>query len=1177
MRRKLWHWKRSWSKLTVVSTLALSSAELAAAAETEAANRHEEVDFTPRMQVGEDRFDKDLKLNLAIQNPLVVVEADGTVLEPLRFYMYNNYPDLIVSYEITLYDGEDKENLAPIHVVRGEGQEGWIEWDGKMPVGKEWKENYQYKAVLEVIGKDGKKDIVKPLFFKTISVRDGQLDNYKAEVDEFELPGYGVDRTDHRGILPSSAFGKAIVQVSHLQYAKDITLNGIPVVADANGRLMKELILEPGTHKVNLKWTDEFGAPQSREETIVIEKGGKKDFFFVGMADITASKNRVSGPGASVLAVDDRFDGRTHWDSRIMFYMKGDVGERTRLTAHADTGEEKLSDMFKKIGERDPRRFSRELSTRELYPIYGDNSTTVSDVDTQGKFYLRLERDKTSFLWGNYTSDTRQTELAAYSRSLYGAQFKTESKDLTKFGDVKNYATFFGAIGETRGAHNEFASTGGSLYYLKHQRVTQGSLQLKAELRDANTGRVLSETYLQEGLDYEIDNFQGRVMLTKALSMTSPSGSIISGNGILGGDNIYIVADYEYYNDSLAADEQNTFGGRVSFWGGDNFRLGGSYIQEEKDSVAGGGHYRLFGVDATWRPYRGTYTTVEFAKTKSTLGGIFFSDNGGITFSAGGNNGGEKNGQALKIAQVINFSELTDQKLPLTVDGYYVKKEKGFANFVEALAHDTTEYGAELSYDWRPNGERKTTVKHTFEKQENQYYERITSVLHREELQAGIRGTVEVQDRREKQYMSSGQETTREVLAAIKVEKDIGQGRHKVYGVVQGTLSREGDVKDNNKVTLGFESQVTKKLRLGLEGFAGNRGNGGGVMVNYDVNDRASIYTKVTSDLDSNASREITATSGVLFKPTSKMDLYTEHQKKSFSRERQTSDIYGVRYKPNTNHSFELSYSAGEVRRGDSGLSLGRRDVTDRDVWILGYGFENKDLQYQSKLEYRRDKGAEDMRQWVTTNRFKTSQSKDWSWLAQFDYAKTKGDNSETLADFTEAAIGFAYRPIKHDRLNLFGKITFISGLDPEDQFNRNAYDYNYSMDPDDYEQRSLVYSLEGVYEFSPKFEMAFKGAHRKGELRYRGENDWFSSGATLYAVRGNYKINKDWQAQIEYRHLEVDVAKDTKAGWVTSLYRNVGSHGKIGIGYNFTDYNDDLTRLNYNSKGWFVNLVGKW
>jgi hypothetical protein len=33
----------------------------------------------------------------------------------------------------------------------------------------------------------------------------------------------------------------------------------------------------------------------------------------------------------------------------------------------------------------------------------------------------------------------------------------------------------------------------------------------------------------------------------------------------------------------------------------------------------------------------------------------------------------------------------------------------------------------------------------------------------------------------------------------------------------------------------------------------------------------------------------------------------------------------------------------------------------------------------------------------------------------------------------------------------------------------------------------------------------------------------------------------------------------------------------KFGIGYNFTDFSDDLTLLDYEHEGWFLNAVGKY
>jgi hypothetical protein len=38
---------------------------------------------------------------------------------------------------------------------------------------------------------------------------------------------------------------------------------------------------------------------------------------------------------------------------------------------------------------------------------------------------------------------------------------------------------------------------------------------------------------------------------------------------------------------------------------------------------------------------------------------------------------------------------------------------------------------------------------------------------------------------------------------------------------------------------------------------------------------------------------------------------------------------------------------------------------------------------------------------------------------------------------------------------------------------------------------------------------------------------------------------------------------------------RQIGENFKVGAGYNFTDFNDDLTELEYDNKGWFLTLSG--
>jgi hypothetical protein len=69
----------------------------------------------------------------------------------------------------------------------------------------------------------------------------------------------------------------------------------------------------------------------------------------------------------------------------------------------------------------------------------------------------------------------------------------------------------------------------------------------------------------------------------------------------------------------------------------------------------------------------------------------------------------------------------------------------------------------------------------------------------------------------------------------------------------------------------------------------------------------------------------------------------------------------------------------------------------------------------------------------------------------------------------------------------------------------------------------------------------------------------------------------RHWDFLIEGRMLEVSEADDKRSGMLVAIHRHIGQHFKVGVGYNFTDFSDDLTDLNYDSKGWFINLVGKF
>ena len=43
------------------------------------------------------------------------------------------------------------------------------------------------------------------------------------------------------------------------------------------------------------------------------------------------------------------------------------------------------------------------------------------------------------------------------------------------------------------------------------------------------------------------------------------------------------------------------------------------------------------------------------------------------------------------------------------------------------------------------------------------------------------------------------------------------------------------------------------------------------------------------------------------------------------------------------------------------------------------------------------------------------------------------------------------------------------------------------------------------------------------------------------------------------------------------AAYNHVGDSFKVGLGYNFTEFSDDLTDLDYEYAGWYINLLGKY
>jgi hypothetical protein len=171
--------------------------------------------------------------------------------------------------------------------------------------------------------------------------------------------------------------------------------------------------------------------------------------------------------------------------------------------------------------------------------------------------------------------------------------------------------------------------------------------------------------------------------------------------------------------------------------------------------------------------------------------------------------------------------------------------------------------------------------------------------------------------------------------------------------------------------------------------------------------------------------------------------------------------------------------------------------------------------------------------------------------------------------DYTEAVLGYAYRPVNNDRLNALLKYTYFYNLPATDQ--ESGTDTGVI-------QRSHIGSVDFMYDLTHRWSVGGKYAYRHGQVAQdREDPEFFDSRANLYVLRADCHFVHRWDALFEVRELDLPDAQDSRSGALLGIYRHLGNHIKMGVGYNFSDFSDDLTQLDYKHQGLFINLIGKY
>ncbi|MFA5794083.1 MAG: right-handed parallel beta-helix repeat-containing protein [Candidatus Brocadiia bacterium] len=1168
----------------------------------------------------------------SVLSPEIMELKQGKLVKSAEFKIITNYPNFIENWLLEILEPIEQSSLAPILPLTGadelcaddeggfvidkvdadkkdkddkkQGEEiktiapvGYqvfkefrgtradvgkpISWDGRSGDGKRIIEpGKQYRFILTVIDRMGRTDQTREGIF---SVTDPWTVNIR------KITGQKMEVSEELIYVPAKGFQKQNIPVEGKLYSiSGLTspTNQITISTAAMPDMLTIKPLEDGSFETELY------VPATEEELIIqalssdglmkstisedikISGGVKEEFTYVGVIDAMVGSNGRSGDTARLDAfeggrgvVERLYKDGTYTDIRAAGFIKMRTKSDWKITASVDTdraGKNALrnsqSQMFKYI---DPDKF---------YPLYGDQSTRIDEAsNTQGAIFLKVEKGLSDLLVGSYNTGFSGSELAPYNRSLYGGKMH--------FGWQQNGGiTLFGATARQMASHDELLGTGGSLYYLQHKDVMDGTEKVSIEVRDKVTGLVIEVKTLSRGDDYDIDYRYGRIMFYRPVNSVVASNTLIS-NEILEGNPTYVLVDYEYLPDGNWKNEAG--GARITQSFGDMLNVGVTYVKEARDL----NDYLLMGTDISAKI--GKYGEAKLEYAKSEYEGIngFVSYNGGINdWSTLTNPAVSNGGSAYKVGVNLDIGGMfMNRPQEISTRLYFQRIEAGFssAGGSSASQQGTDKFGLEIGAKLGEND----TVLGRFDNQKILDNGNVASgaQVGASETQTGTFQLVHLQSPMkltgEYRYQTVKSPVVNPLMKAeaqqalaARIEYELNK-QMTVFAEQQGTLSG----KSNNQTSVGATMKLSEKTTGTIQETAGNNGNSTRFGITTNVSERHSLYTnyEIVEGVAGQKTENIIL--GEKEQVSSKLGLYREERFAVRSAEDKTyGGLFGTDYALTSKWGMTASYERSDVNviQTRDALALGvtyKSHPQEQDLTrVRGY------LKGGARGEYRKEDSTSLKRtSLLTANNVYYQLNEDMALSLKLNLSQTKNETTGQIeARFTEVVLGTAYRPIKDDKYNFLGKISYLDDEAPLSQ-----------GDMAKTRTKALIFSLEGAEDVVNNFQIVEKLAYRRNTEIFTNIKN-IDSDVYLVALRLNYRIRSEsidfldkLKLGLEYRILSVGLADDKKSGAVFEIDREVGRFVHLGFGYNFVDFSDNLAEYGkgYKVQGAFIRLTTKF
>ena len=915
---------------------------------------------------------------------------------------------------------------------------------------------------------------------------------------------------------------------------------GETIRPDASGGFVIQRILPAGDYGVDVQIQ---GAGQNLNQTrdITIPT---TEWFYVAIADLTFGL---------------RNGDETYTTGRLAFFVDGKTENGTEITASADTGEDDIDQLLRRFDEKDPRNLLLRIDPDDLYPTYGDDSTSEDRTPTSGKLFFRIERAGNFVQWGDFRATLAGGEFVRNERTLYGLQAQYATPDQTTGGEARAQVMLYAAQPDMLPQRDTFRGTGGSVYFLDKQDIAAATETLSIQVRDPDTGRILQTRTLIAGRDYQINYIQGIVTLSEPLQ-SSAGGGIIS-EGALGSAEVVLVVQYEFTPTAGDLDGY-AYGGRVEGWVTDQLRLGLSGTVDQ----TGIADQTAIGADILFRVSEETYASLEVAQTEGPGFGSTFSADGGLIVDTISSTAGD--GTAIKAEGRVGLADL-GLAADGAIGGYFEQRTEGFSTldrqvtattgdeelwgvFVDIAASERLRYAAYLDSYQNAAGETDRTGGAEAD------YDISANLT----LGLGI----------EHQDKDTTDETGTRTDLALRLTYGFSDDAT-VYVFGQISVDVAG-LPRNDRVGLGGTYAFANGWSVEGEVSDGSLGVGGKALFNRSDSAGNTSYFGYELEPD----REL---SGVTLRGTdagrfvvggrnqvsSSVAVFGENSYDMFGQHRALTSAYGLTYTPSDYLSYTTAYEFGTIQDNFE-------NDFDRQALSFGLKYQDEGLTAAGRIEYRTETGLlsgdqvnADTILIAANAAYKIDQVQRLLFSA--DLAQTETDESAILdGDYADVVLGYAYRPIDDDRLNILARYRYLYDL-----VGQRVDD----VDETGPRQRSHVISIDASYDLSRVWTIGGKLGYRISETATTEASDFVQNDAWLAIANARLHLVHDWDVLIEARALGTVQAEGLDLGVLAAVYKQVGANLEVGVGYNFGRFSDDLTDLTDDNQGAFVNLIAKF